>query len=89
LQYSAALAYKADLQYDPADNRYLPYRDATEAAADENVAYISATAPEVDAQLEAYFATEGVTFTQEQIGPYRVYYDFAPFVPRPPVPKNN
>jgi len=50
------------------------------------VAYITALIPEIDAAMESWLAAEAITYQTQQIGIYRVYYDFAPRVPRPPVP---
>lgn len=84
MQFSSALPYKPSLQYTEADERYPAYKVAADNA--ENVAYITANVPAVEQALEAVFADQGVTYTDEQIGSYRVYYDFEPFVPRPPLP---
>jgi 4-amino-4-deoxy-L-arabinose transferase-like glycosyltransferase len=82
MQYSAALPYKADLSYNAADNRYLPYVEATRAAS--RIAYITAHLPELDARLEAQFRAEGIRYQQERIGPFHIYYDFEPRSPIPP-----
>jgi len=82
MQYSAALAYKPDLSYTPADERYLPYREATDAA--ERIAYITANVTEVKDWLEAQFVERGVTYQYAQVGIYHIYYDFQPAPPRPP-----
>ena len=83
LQYSAAISYKPDLSYTPADDRYRPYREAADAA--DRIAYITANVPEVKAWLEAEFAERGVTYQSANIGVYHIYYDFAPAAPRPPL----
>ena len=85
MQYSAALPYKTDLSYTPFDDRYPPYRAATNAAPDAQIAYITANVAEVKARLEAIFAERGVTYQSAQVGVYHVYYDFAPDAPRPPL----
>jgi hypothetical protein len=84
LQYSAALPDKDSLDYSPAFERYAPYREASDIA--ERIAYINPLLPEVGRALEAWFAAEGITYTREQVGIYTVYYDFAPRIPRPPLP---
>ncbi|PJF24207.1 MAG: hypothetical protein CUN53_18995, partial [Phototrophicales bacterium] len=66
------------------DERYPPFRAAADSA--ERVAYITALLPTVDARLEAIFADLGVTYRQAQIGIFRVWYDFDPAPPRPPLP---
>jgi 4-amino-4-deoxy-L-arabinose transferase-like glycosyltransferase len=84
MQYSATLPYKPDLTYTPLDERYPPFRAAADSA--ERIAYITARLLSVDARLEAILAERGVTYRQAQVGIYRVYYDFEPAVPRPPLP---
>ncbi len=85
MQYRAVLPYKSDLSYTPFDDRYPPYRDATDAAPDSQIAYITANVAAVKARLEAIFAERGVTYQYAQVGVYHVYYDFAPAAPRPPL----
>lgn len=81
IQYSSALPYKPQLTYNPADNRYLPYAEATETA--DNIAYINTTLlPELDPILEEQFAAASVTYDVEQIGHFIVYYNFQPQAPR-------
>jgi 4-amino-4-deoxy-L-arabinose transferase-like glycosyltransferase len=75
IQYSAALPYKLDLSYNPADNRYLPYARATETAG--RVAYITTLHPALNERLRAAFAAQGVTFREKLIGPYAVFYDLS------------
>jgi hypothetical protein len=82
MQYSAALPYKKDLSYNAADNRYRPYVDATASAS--RVAYITTNLPELDAQLEARFGADGIEYQQRRIGPFHIYYDFAPHNPSAP-----
>jgi 4-amino-4-deoxy-L-arabinose transferase-like glycosyltransferase len=84
IQLSAALPDTSRLRYTTAFERYPPYRAATDAA--ERVAYITAGVPGVDAGMEAWLTAEGIAYRTQQIGIYRVYYDFAPQAPRPPVP---
>ncbi len=79
LQYSSALPYKADLSYNAADNRYPPYRDATEQAS--QVAFITTNLTELDIRLETAFAAQGITYQQTRIGLFHIYYDFQPHKP--------
>lgn len=83
MQYSSALPYKPNLQYTASDERYPAYKDAADASA--NAAYITANVREVQERLEIAFAEQGVTYTEADVGPYRIYYDFSPMVPRPPL----
>jgi len=86
LQFSAALPDKSSLDYTPAFERYPPYRAATDSA--EHIAYLvpNVNIPELDAALVAWFEDQELTFQSAQVGPYRIYYDFGPTVPRPPFP---
>ncbi len=85
LIYSAALSYKPDLSYTPYDDRVPSYRQATDAAPDSQIAYITANVTAVRERLEAIFAAQGITYQHEQVGVYHVYYDFTPETPRPPL----
>jgi 4-amino-4-deoxy-L-arabinose transferase-like glycosyltransferase len=84
LQFSAALPPKPDLTYTSAYERLPAYRAAADGA--EQIAYISANLPELEAALEAWFASIGTDYRRTQIGPYIVYHDFTPEPPRPPFP---
>lgn len=81
LQYSAALPYKTNLDYNPADNRYRAYADA--AARADRVAYITTNLPELDRRLETAFQEQDITYQQQVIGPFHIYYDFEPYNPEP------
>jgi 4-amino-4-deoxy-L-arabinose transferase-like glycosyltransferase len=78
MQFSSALPYKTSLDYNPADNRYPPYVEATEQA--ERIAYITTNLPELDARLEADWAEQGITYQETHIGAFHVYYGFEPGV---------
>ena len=71
----AALPYKADLSYNPADDRYAPYREAVSRA--DNVGYVTANHPVLDEIIRQRMAERGVSFAEQQIGPYRVFYDLS------------
>jgi hypothetical protein len=86
MQYSAVLPYKTDLSYTPFDDRYPPYREAADAAPDEQIAYITANVVAVRERLEAIFAEQGITYQRADVGVYHVYYNFQPAAPRPPLP---
>ena len=73
--YSPRLPYKSDLSYTAADNRYRPYDQLAMTA--EDPAVITSQHPALDAVLEAEWAGDGVTFREETIGPYHVYFDFS------------
>jgi hypothetical protein len=83
MQFSAALPYKTNLDYNPADNRYQHYVQATENA--KRIAIITTSLPELDARLVAHLQAEGITYHEQMIGVFHVYYDFTPSLPRPPL----
>jgi 4-amino-4-deoxy-L-arabinose transferase-like glycosyltransferase len=83
MQYSAALPYKITLDYNPADNRYRPYVEATEGAS--RVAVITTNLPELDTRLIAGWQAQKITYQETVIGAFHIYYDFAPLQPRPPL----
>ncbi len=86
IQLSAALPDKAGLAWTPAFERHAPYRLATDSA--ERIAYIiqNDRMPEVEAALTGWFSAVGVGYETTDVGIYRVYYDFTPRAPRPPLP---
>jgi 4-amino-4-deoxy-L-arabinose transferase-like glycosyltransferase len=67
------LPYHADLRYTSRDDRYLPFDRKVEEAA--RVAYISVKqTPLLDAQLRNGFARQGVTYQEQVIGDYNIFY---------------
>ncbi len=66
------LPYHPDFRYTPRDDRYPPYDALVDAA--ERAAYITTRHPALDARLRTYFAAQGVTWREKQIGEYRVFY---------------
>ena len=75
LLYSAELPYHPDFRYTPRDNRYAPYIAAV--AASERVAYITTRHPALDQRLRVGFATLGVTYQEEVIGDFHIFYNLA------------
>lgn len=83
VQLSATLPYKPQLTYNPADNRYAPYQQATEDAPADELVYITTDRlPELLPVLADRFEAAGVQYETRTIGPYIVYYDFQPGAPR-------
>ncbi|HYO87002.1 MAG TPA: hypothetical protein VER79_00020 [Candidatus Limnocylindrales bacterium] len=82
--FSAALPPRDDLDWTPFYERIPAYRAAADAAPP---VFLTAGTPAVDAELERIFAEAGVTYSVQVIGPYRVYFGFAPpeRMPRPPL----
>lgn len=75
IQFNSALPYKADLSYNPADNRIPEYVVATAQA--DRIAYITTVKlPELDDMIVNQLATLGITYEIEMIGDFIVYYDF-------------
>lgn len=82
--FDPVLPPKPDLAWTPFYQRYPPY--GQRAAAAERSAYVTANVPEVATALEAWFAAQGIAYRRTEVGIYTVYHDFAPVVPRPPLP---
>ncbi len=72
LIFSAELPYKADLSYTIKDNRYPLYAEIVDAS--EKTVLITSQHPELDAHIAELLVGLGVTFQEEQIGPYHVFY---------------
>ncbi len=70
--YVPRLPYHSDLGYTPRDDRYAPYGEMVAQAG--KVAYISARNPAFDARLRAFFTAQAVTWSEQVIGDYRVFY---------------
>jgi 4-amino-4-deoxy-L-arabinose transferase-like glycosyltransferase len=70
--YAARLPYKADLYYNPANDRYPPYSAAVEQS--QRVAYITTKHPMLDHVIRQRFTELGVDFLETQIGDFHVFY---------------
>jgi hypothetical protein len=84
MQYSSALPYKTTLQYTLTDERIPEYKAAADA--NPNPAYIVAKVEAVHERFREILAERGITYNEQVIGPYTVYYNFEPEAPRPPLP---
>jgi len=71
----AWLPNKESLLYTSVDRRYAPYTQIVEAAA--HPVYVTAHLPSLDAIIVEKFAGAGITYQQQTIGPYTVYYDLS------------
>jgi len=69
------LPRKEDLEYWPGDAGYEPYNRAADESA--TAVYVTTQHPRLDAVLRERFAALGVTFLEQQIGPYHVFYDLS------------
>jgi len=72
---SAELPYKADLRYTPRDNRYPAYIQAV--AASPTAVYVTTNHPRLDALIRDRLRGLGVTFEEQQIGSYHVFYNLS------------
>ena len=66
------LPYHEDFRYTERDDRYQPYTDLVKSA--DTVAYITTRHPELDEYLQEQFKYRDITWQQERIGDYTVYY---------------
>ncbi|GAB4579660.1 MAG: hypothetical protein Fur0022_23980 [Anaerolineales bacterium] len=69
------LPYHLDFRHTRRDNRYAPYNALVEQA--ERVAYITTNHPPLNDRLRAGFADLGVSWEEEQIGNYQVFYNLS------------
>ena len=73
--FSPELPYKPDLSYTTKDNRYPAYAEMADSS--EQVAYITTKHPELDEDLRAKFEAMGVSYLEEQIGEFHIFYDLS------------
>jgi hypothetical protein len=67
-----SLPYHLDFRHTTRDNRYQPY--AAQVAQAQRVTYITTKHPELNAYLRQQFAAHGLTWQEEQIGDFSVFY---------------
>jgi hypothetical protein len=72
---AAHLPFRSDLYWNPLDDRYPPY--AAAVAASSRLVYVTHREPNLEAYLQRAFAERQVTYSIQDIGPYRVYYDLS------------
>lgn len=72
---AAQLPYHANLRYNPRDDRYPPY--SRQVAASDRPVYVTFQEPYLDRLLRPSFAALGVSYKEQDIGPYRVFYDLS------------
>lgn len=70
--FAPRLPYHEDFRYTARDDRYPPYAEAVENSS--QVAYITTRHPELDAYLVEQFNGLNITWLEEKIGDYTVYY---------------
>lgn len=66
------LPYHLDFRYTRRDDRYPPYAQAVASAA--RAFYVTTNHPELDARIRERLSALGVTFREETIGSYHVFY---------------
>ena len=71
---ASALPYKAHLS-DAGENRYQPYADLVGNS--DQVVFVTGFQPGLDTLLREGFAREGIEHREQEIGPYRVFYDLS------------
>ncbi len=72
LIYTPRLPYHLDFRHTERDNRYLPYHQVVEEAA--KVAYITTHHPALDDALRNDFAALGVSWKEQRIGDFQIFY---------------
>jgi hypothetical protein len=72
---AAQLPYHSHLHYNPRDDRYPPY--SRQVAASDRAVYVTFQEPHLDRLLRSSFAAMGVSYREQDIGPYRVFYDLS------------
>jgi 4-amino-4-deoxy-L-arabinose transferase-like glycosyltransferase len=75
---AAQLPYRPDLNWLPLDDRYAPYVDRVTASPQR--VYVTHREPNLESYLQHAFETRAITYRIEDIGPYRVYYDFSTLI---------
>jgi hypothetical protein len=69
------LPYHQDLRFTLRDDRYKPYDHIVQQS--ERTAYVTTNNPNLDEQLRLGFASKGISWREERIGDYLVYYQLS------------
>jgi hypothetical protein len=69
------LPYHQDFRYSARDDRYAPYDKWVENA--DRVAYITSSLPDLDKRLREEFARLAISWKEEDIGDYHVFYQLS------------
>jgi 4-amino-4-deoxy-L-arabinose transferase-like glycosyltransferase len=72
------LPYHTSMEWTPRDDRYKPYDAIVEQA--KNIGYITVRFPELDDRLRSGFEGLHVTWEEETIGDYRVFFNLSQMV---------
>ena len=70
--FTPRLPYHQDLRYTARDNRYIPYNKSVESS--RRIAYITTRNPALDDRLAEEFAALGVSWQENRIGDYHIFY---------------
>jgi len=76
--YVPRLPYHQDFRYTERDDRYDPYDLAVEES--EQVAYITTNHPELNGFIRKQFTDLGVSWREQQIGDYFIFYELSELV---------
>lgn len=69
------LPYHEDFRYTSRDDRYPPYTESIKAS--NSIAYITTNHPALDDYLKSNFESLNITWLEERIGDYTVYYQLS------------
>jgi hypothetical protein len=72
---SSRLPYKADMSYTYLDERYPPYAEAVAGA--QQVIYVTSNHPNLDQILRALFEAHGITYREQHLEPYTIFFDLS------------
>jgi 4-amino-4-deoxy-L-arabinose transferase-like glycosyltransferase len=75
LIFTPRLPYHLDFRYTSRDDRYAPYHELVSQA--DRVAYITSRHPQLDNLLRQQFVAQGVSWREQSIGDYRVFYQLS------------
>ncbi len=75
LIFTPRLPYHLDFAHTERDNRYAPYNELV--AQSERVAYITTHHPDLDAYLRSEFTRLGVTWQEQRLGDFQVFYQLS------------
>ena len=72
------LPYHEDFRYTARDDRYPPYHELVQTA--EEVGFITTNHPDLDNYLRTQFEVRGITWQEEKIGEFQVFYDLSTII---------
>ena len=78
LVYVPRLPYHPDFRYTTRDDRYEPYGQIVSQS--DQVAFITTNNPALDEYIREKFAEIGITWQEEEIGDFRVFYNLSAVV---------